>query len=307
MKVALCFPGQGSQQVGMGRDFAETLPQARAVFEEGSEVSGLDLERLCFEGPIEELTETRVQQPALVTASLACLAAVRTLDLEPDVVVGHSAGEYSALAACGALSTRDAIWLVAARGVATAEAAREHPGAMAAVLGLDDDVVEELCAEIEGVWPANYNCPGQVVVSGTEQSVGRLIQAATERGARRVVRLRITGAFHSPLVGSAGAQLRPAIAQVTWQEPQIGFMSTVTARLETKERLGDLLVEQLIAPVRFTQAVAGLVASGIDVFVEVGPGQVLTGLVKRIDRSVGAVSVADWASLAKLEEVLSPG
>ena len=305
MRVAFCFPGQGSQEVGMGRDVAEAFPEARAVFEEGSETTGLDLARLCFEGPLEELTETAVQQPALVTTSLACLAAVRSLGLEPDVVVGHSVGEYSALGACGALSARDAIALVRERGLATAEAARERPGAMAAVIGLDDEVVEELCAGIEDVWPANYNCPGQIVVSGTEEAVDRLVEAAAERGSRRTVKLRITGAFHSPLVAAAAARLRPAADRADWDEPHVPFMSTVTAELEGRERLADLLVEQLTAPVRFTQAVGGLARMGVDLFVEVGPGQVLAGLVRRIDRSVTAVSVGDRASLAKLEEVLS--
>jgi [acyl-carrier-protein] S-malonyltransferase len=307
MRIALCFPGQGSQEVGMARDFVQSSSAAREVFATGSAVSGLDLERLSFEGPIEELTETRVQQPALVTASLVCLTEVLALEIEPAAVVGHSVGEYSALAACGALSTRDAIWLVARRGEATAEAARESPGAMAAVLGLDDRVVEELCAGIEGVWAANYNCPGQIVVSGTEDAVGRLLEAATERGARRVIRLRVTGAFHSPLVASAADRLRPALDEVTWLSPHVPFMSTVTARIEPGERLPALLIDQLTSPVRFTQAVSALIAQGIDLFVEVGPGQVLAGLIRRIDRSATVLSVSDRSSLATLEEVVSTG
>jgi [acyl-carrier-protein] S-malonyltransferase len=305
VKVAFCFPGQGSQQVGMGRELAEAFPEVRAVFEEGSRVAGLDLVRLCFEGPLEELTETAVQQPALVTASLACLQAVETLGLEPDVVVGHSVGEYAALGACGALSAPDAIALVRERGLATAAAACETPGAMAAVIGLDDAVVEELCDGIEGVWPANYNCPGQIVVSGTEASVERLIGEASERGARRAVRLRVTGAFHSPLVGLAAPRLRPAAEAAAWREPTVPFMSTVSARIEAKERLPGLLVEQLTAPVRFTQAIESLVRWGAELFVEIGPGQVLAGLIRRIDRSVAAVSVGDRVSLAKLEEVIN--
>jgi [acyl-carrier-protein] S-malonyltransferase len=307
MKAAFCFPGQGSQEVGMGRELAEAFAQARAVFTEGSAASELDLERLCFEGPLAELTDTRVQQPALVTVSLACLEAVRTLRLQPSFVVGHSVGEYSALAACGALSTRDAIWLVARRAVATAEAAAEEPGAMAAILGLEDSVVEELSAEIDGVWPANYNCPGQIVVSGREEAVDRLLEAATAGGARRTVKLRVTGAFHSPLVAAATPWLRPALEQVTWREPSVQFMSTVTAELEEKERLPGLLLEQLTTPVRFTQAVTGLIEAGADLFVEIGPGRVLAGLIRRIDRSARALSVGDRESLAELEEVLSAG
>jgi [acyl-carrier-protein] S-malonyltransferase len=289
----------------MGRDLAEVFPEACSVFEEGSEVSGLDLVRLCFDGPLEELTWTEVQQPALVTTSIACLRAVETIGLAPDFVIGHSVGEYSALAACGALSARDSIGLVAVRGRATARAATARPGAMAAILGLDDGVVEELCDGIEGVWPANYNCPGQIVVSGTDEAVKLLLSRAAERGARRAVPLGVTGAFHSPLVASAAEELRLAVEAVEWRAPTVRVMSTVTARLEPKERLPHLLVEQLTAPVRFTQAIRALVELGVGLFVEVGPGQVLSGLIRRIDRTVTAVSVGDRASLRKLQEVIA--
>ena len=248
------------------------LPEADEVFEIGSEVSGLDLRRLSFEGPLEELTETEIQQPALVTASLACLRAVEASGLRPDAVVGHSVGEYSALAACGALSPSEAIALVSVRGKATAAAAAEHPGAMAAVLGLEDAVIEELCAEVADVWPANYNCPGQIVVSGSDEAVDRVVALATERGARRAIKLAVTGAFHSPLVGSAATALSEALRAFEPAEPGIPFMSTVTARFEGRDALPGLLVEQLTAPVRFTQAVAALVADGVSLFVEVGPG-----------------------------------
>jgi [acyl-carrier-protein] S-malonyltransferase len=307
VKVAFCFPGQGSHHVGMGQEVAEAFPTARAIFAEGSAASGLDLERLCFEGPLEDLTETEVQQPALVATSLACLRAVETLGLRPAAVVGHSVGEYSALAACGALSPADAIGLVRERGLATALAAREHPGAMAAILGLEDAVVEELCAGIEDVWPANYNCPGQIVVSGSERAIETLLEAAADRGARRAVKLPITGAFHSPLVASAGSSLATAVERVEWHEPAVPFMSTVTAAFEERARLPGLLVEQLSAPVKFTQAAGRLAAEGIDLFVEVGPGKVLAGLIKRIDGTVATTSVGDLASLAKLEEVVKAG
>jgi [acyl-carrier-protein] S-malonyltransferase len=176
---------------------------------------------------------------------------------------------------------------------------------MAAVLGLEDAVVEELCAGIENVWPANYNCPGQVVVSGENSAVDLLLERAGEAGARRTVKLRVSGAFHSPLVESAAKRLRPALESVNFSEPATPFMSTVTARVEDAQRLVDLLVQQLTGPVKFTQAVRGLVQEGVELFVEIGPGQVLSGLLRRCDRSLKAVSVGDPESLRRLQEALS--
>ena len=305
MKIAFCFPGQGSQDVGMGRAIAAEFPEARAAYDEASDAVGFDVAKLCFEGSIEELTRTELQQPALVATSIACLRAVRTLGIEPDYVIGHSVGEYSALAAADAIGTGDAVALVRARGEAMAEAARETPGAMAAVLGLEDAVVEELCLTIEGVWPANYNCPGQIVVSGENAAVDRLIEEAAARGARKTVKLRVSGAFHSPLVARAAERLRPALSKASWRDPAPPFMSTVSARIEDAQRIGSLLVEQLTGPVRFTQAVRGLVKDGVEMFVEIGPGQVLSGLLRRCDRSLRTISVGDPETLRKLREKLS--
>jgi [acyl-carrier-protein] S-malonyltransferase len=305
MKIAFCFPGQGSQDVGMGRAIAAEFPEARAAYDEASEAVGFDVAKLCFEGSIEELTRTELQQPALVATSIACLRAVRTIGIEPDYVIGHSVGEYSALAAADAIGTGDAVALVRARGEAMAEAARETPGAMAAVLGLEDAIVEELCLSIEGVWPANYNCPGQIVVSGENAAVDRLIEEAAARGARKTVKLRVSGAFHSPLVARAAERLRPAIAKASWRDPAPPFMSTVSAKIEDAQRIGSLLVDQLTGPVRFTQAVRGLVKDGVEMFVEIGPGQVLSGLLRRCDRSLRTISVGDPEALRKLREKLS--
>jgi len=303
--VAFCFPGQGSLEVGMGRDVAEAVPEAMDVFERSSIAAGLDLQRLCFEASEEELVETEVQQPALVATSLAVLAALRTRGIKPDFVVGHSVGEFAALAAAGALKVEEAVALVRERGLAMAEAARTHPGSMAAILGLDDEVVERICRRILNVWPANYNCPGQIVVSGENSAVDEACATAEEEGARRAVRLRVSGAFHSPLVARAADRLRPALERVKFSEPTAPFMSTVTARVESAKRMAPLLVEQLTAPVRFTQAAQALIKEGAHTFVEVGPGNVLGGLVKRIDRSVKTVSVSTPEEIDKLEETLA--
>lgn len=304
-KIAFCFPGQGSLEQGMGRDIAEAVPEAMEVFEIGSDACGLDLRKLCFETPLERLVDTELQQPALVATSLAVLAALRARGIQPDYVIGHSVGEFAALAAASSLSVAETIALVRERGLAMAEAARERPGAMAAILGLDDEVVERLCRRILGVWPANYNCPGQLVVSGETAAVDECCARAEEEGARRTVKLKVSGAFHSPLVARAADRLRPAVERVRFGEPVAPFMSTVTARLESAQRMGPLLVDQLTAPVRFTQAASELIREGVRTFVEVGPGNVLSGLLKRIDRSVKAIPVNSLSALERVEEALT--
>jgi [acyl-carrier-protein] S-malonyltransferase len=303
--VAFCFPGQGSLAAGMGSEIAAAVPEAMDVFTRGSEASGLDLVHLCFDGPESELVQTEVQQPALVATSLAVLAAIRARGIKPDFVVGHSVGEFAALAAAGAIKMEEAIALVRERGLAMAEAAKMNPGSMAAILGLDDEIVERICRRILNVWPANYNCPGQIVVSGENPAVEEACEAAEQEGARRAVKLRVSGAFHSPLVARAADRLRPALDRVKFTEPSAPFMSTVTARIENAKRMGPLLVEQLTAPVRFTQASQALLREGVQTFVEIGPGNVLSGLVKRIDRNARTISVSTPEGLDKLEETLA--
>jgi [acyl-carrier-protein] S-malonyltransferase len=302
-KIAFCFPGQGSASSGMAREMKQSR-EAMEVLRAGSDACGLDLERLCFDASLEELVETEVQQPALVATSLALFAVLRARGFEPDYVVGHSVGEYAALSAAGALGAPETIALVRERGLAMAEAARQHPGSMAAILGLEDEVVERLCRRILGVWPANYNCPGQVVVSGADPAVDECCTEAREEGARRTVKLKVSGAFHSPLVARAADRLRPAVERIRFAEPIAPFMSTVTAKIEPAQRMGTLLVDQLTAPVKFTQAARELAREGVKTFVEVGPGDVLSGLVKRIDRSVKSISVNSLAAIEKLEETV---
>src|SRR6185295_4517888 len=296
-KIAFMFPGQGSFEPGMGAEIATAIPEAMAVYDEGSKASGLDLRKLCFSGSAEELMATEVQQPALVTTSLAINAALRARGIEPDYVIGHSVGEFSALSAAGSLGISEAIALVRERGLAMAAAAKDRPGSMAAILGLADEVVEALCKKIHNVWPANYNCPGQLVISGETPAVDECCSEAQNEGARRAIRLRVSGAFHSPLVAHAAERLRPAIDRIDFKIPTAEFMSTVTAKLEDVQRYRTLLLEQLTAPVRFTQAARELVGHGVTSFVEVGPGTVLSGLLKRIDSSVRTYPVNDLASL----------
>jgi [acyl-carrier-protein] S-malonyltransferase len=303
-KIAFMFPGQGSFAAGMGKDVAAVVPEAMAIYEEGSDASGMDLKTLCFDSPVEALVETEVQQPALVATSLALDAALRSRGIVPDFVVGHSVGEFAALGSAHSLSPRDAIALVRERGLAMAAAAKEHPGSMAAILGLADEAVENLCRKITNVWPANYNCPGQLVISGETPSVEEACVEAEREGARRAIRLRVSGAFHSPLVARAADRLRPAIERVHIGEGRAAFMSTVTARIEDAQRYRELLIEQLTAPVRFTQSARELINQGVTTFVEVGPGNVLGGLLKRIDRSVRTFSVNDLESLDEVTEAL---
>jgi [acyl-carrier-protein] S-malonyltransferase len=302
-KVAFCFPGQGSLEAGMGREIAE-VPEALEIFERASEAADLDLIRLALEAPEAELVDTEMQQPALIATSLAILAAIRKRGIKPDFVVGHSVGEFAALVAASALKVEEGVALVRERGIAMAEAAKWHPGSMAAILGLEDETVERICRRILNVWPANYNCPGQVVVSGEHASVDEACAVAQAEGARRAVKLRVSGAFHSPLVAKAADRLRPTLEKVKFSEPTAPFMSTVTARVEDAKRMGPLVLEQLTAPVRFTQAAQALVKEGVNTFVEVGPGNVLSGLVKRIDRSARTISVNTPAAIDQLEETL---
>jgi [acyl-carrier-protein] S-malonyltransferase len=296
-KIAFMFPGQGSFEPGMGSDIAANEPSAMAVYDEASDASGLDLRRLCFSGSHDELVETEIQQPALVATSLAINAALRARGIVPHYVVGHSVGEFSALGAAESIDISSALALVRERGLAMAEAALRRPGSMAAVLGLADEVVEALCRKIHNVWPANYNCPGQLVISGQTDAVDECCSEAQHEGARRTVRLRVSGAFHSPLVEHAAERLRPAIDRIDFKVPKAQFVSTVTAKFEEAQHYRTLLVEQLTAPVRFTQAAGELIGHGVTTFVEVGPGNVLSGLLKRIDSSVKAISVNDLKSL----------
>ena len=305
--VAFCFPGQGSLEVGMGQrdrgrrprgDGRSSSAQARRP---ASTCSGSASRR-----PEAELVETEVQQPALVATSLAVLRGDprprRSSRTSSSATRSASSPRWPA---AGALKVEEAVALVRERGLAMAEAARTNPGSMAAILGLDDEVVERICRRILNVWPANYNCPGQIVVSGEDPAVDEACEAAEEEGARRAVKLRVSGAFHSPLVARAADRLRPALDRVKFAEPTAPFMSTVTARIETAKRMGPLLVEQLTAPVRFTHAAQALVREGVHTFVEVGPGTSSPALSSESTATRRRSRSRRPESLDKLEETLA--
>ena len=300
-KLVLMFPGQGSQTVGMGCDLCAADPLMRETYAEASAVLGYDLEGMCSEGTQELLARTDVTQPALLADAVGILRLLRRDGLRFEVAMGHSLGEYSALVATGAVSFADALRLTRRRGEEMLAAAEANPGGMAAVLGLGDEVVEELCAGVDGVWPANFNSPGQVVVSGTRAGLEALTQAASAAGAKRVVPLAVSGAFHSPLVASAQVPLRAELEATEWATPDPAFYSVSSLRFERDEFV-ELLSRQLVTPVRFTQAVTALCEAGYDSFLEVGPGTVLSGLVRRIAPQATVAGVSGLETLVKLRE-----
>ena len=292
MTTVAIFPGQGAQAVGMGRALAERFEAARLAFEEADDALGYAISEVCFSGPAERLTATDVCQPALLATSVAAWRVASDAGLRPDLVMGHSLGEYSALVAAGAMGYAEALRIVAERGAAMRAAGRAAPGAMAALLGVADDDARALAEAAGEVWPANFNCPGQVVVSGTEAGVERLLAAAAERG-WRAARLQVDGAFHSPLMAPAAERLRPALAAWEPAAPDPPFLSTTTCALEPPARMREVLLDQLTSPVRFGDAVAVALESGADRFVEVGHGRVLSGLVKRVRRDAAVAQVGE--------------
>ena len=298
------FPGQGAQVVGMGQALSAAYDVARLTFEEADEVLGYSLSDICFNGPVERLTATDVCQPALVAASVAAFRVAREAGFTPGLVLGHSLGEYSALVACGALGYAEALRIVAERGSAMREAATAAPGSMAALLGPSDDEARALAEEAGEVWPANFNCPGQVVLSGSLAGIDRLVGLATERGVR-VARLAVDGPFHSPLIASAAERLRPALQAWDPQPADPPFLSTTTCALEPPERLREVLLDQLTSAVRFGDGVQCAAAQGADRFVEFGPGRVLSGLVRRIRRDLPVSQIGEPEDLLGLEEILA--
>ncbi|MBQ4498840.1 MAG: ACP S-malonyltransferase [Alistipes sp.] len=291
MKHAYVFPGQGSQAVGMGKDIYENNAEAKAMFEQANEILGFRITDIMFAGTPEELKQTKVTQPAVFLHSVVL---AKALGIKPDAVAGHSLGEFSALVAAGALSFEDGLKLVSKRAMAMQKCCEQQPGGMAAVLGLDDKSVEEVCASIDGVVVgANYNCPGQLVISGSEEAVDAACVKLKEAGARRALRLPVGGAFHSPLMEPARQELEAAIAEANFMTPVCPVYQNVDAQPYTDaESIKKNLIAQLTAPVRWTQIVEKMVEDGVTEFTEIGPGTVLQGLVTKVSKEVKAESVA---------------
>ncbi|HNX78924.1 MAG TPA: ACP S-malonyltransferase [Prolixibacteraceae bacterium] len=282
MKKAYIFPGQGAQYPGMGKDHYENAPVARELMEEANSLLGFRLTDIMFEGSVDDLKQTRVTQPAIFLHSVVL---AKTLpDFQPALVAGHSLGEFSALVAAGALSFREGLQLVYKRALAMQKACEAEPSTMAAVIGAEDKLVEEVCAEVpEVVVPANYNCPGQIVISGSFAGIDAAMNLLTQRGVKRVLKLVVGGAFHSPLMEPAAHELAAAIEMAVFKQPVCPIYQNVNALPSTDpDQIRKNLVAQLTAPVRWTQTIRNMVADGALVFTELGPGKVLQGLVKKI-------------------------
>lgn len=286
---AYLFPGQGAQFSGMGLDLYNNSPLAKELFDQANEILGFEITKIMFEGTAEELKQTKVTQPAIFLHSVI-LAKVLGDDFKPEMVAGHSLGELSALVANGVLTFEDGLKLVSKRALAMQKACEAQESTMAAVLGLDDAVVEEVCASIDGiVVAANYNCPGQLVISGEVDAIDKACELLTEKGARRALKLPVGGAFHSPLMEPAKEELAAAIEATTFSNPICPVYQNVVAKAVTDpSEIKENLISQLTAPVRWTQCVQAMVADGGTEFIEVGPGKVLQGLMRKIDRSVSA-------------------
>ncbi|MDF9839106.1 MULTISPECIES: ACP S-malonyltransferase [unclassified Paenibacillus] len=301
-KIAFVFPGQGAQAVGMGKDVYDALPQSRAVFDKGDEVLGFSLSRLVFEGPDSDLKQTVNTQPALVTTSVAYLEALAGKGLKPDYVAGHSLGEYSALVAAGVLSFEDAVQLVRLRGRFMEEAVPGGQGAMAAVLGAEREALAGLCRSIseEGntVELANVNCPGQIVVSGSQAGVSTVVERVKEAGGKRAIPLEVSGPFHSSMMMEAAERLAAELQRVTFNPPAVPVVVNVTASPVTDpEEIRELLVRQVYSPVLWQDSVEWLIANGVDTFVEIGSGSVLAGLIRKIDKTAKVIGINSLESV----------
>lgn len=307
---ALIFPGQGAQYVGMGRDLYEQYPAAKVIYEKANKILGFDIAKICFEGPKEELTRTDICQPAILITSIAALRSLESIlssPILPYAALGLSLGEYTALVCAGSFTFEDGVHLVRKRGEFMEEASRENPGTMASIIGLPLKETEKVCEET-GAQIANLNCPGQIVISGVKKKVEAALSLARERGAKRAIPLEVSGAFHSDLMEPAANKLKLEIDKINICAPKIKVISNVTARYEiSSKEIKDNLVAQVKSPVLWEDSIRFLVGEGIKKFIEVGPGKVLAGLLRRIDSTLECFNVETAADVAAMKEILEKG
>ncbi|PXV96231.1 [acyl-carrier-protein] S-malonyltransferase [Lachnotalea glycerini] len=302
-KIAFVFPGQGTQYFGMGKDFYDNSSEARKIFDIASKLGNIDMEQLCFEEN-DKLNITKYTQIAMLTVCCAILKEIESLSIKPLVCAGLSLGEYSALVCAGILNFEDAFKIVQKRGIFMQEAVPTG-GAMAAIIGFDTQQIENICEEAKGIVQiANYNCPGQIVISGVEEAIEEASHALTAAGAKRVIKLNVSGPFHSKLLCQAGKKLREVLVKAEFKDITIPYVSNVTADYVTdKKCIVDLLEKQVFSSVKWQQSIEKMLESGVDTFVEIGPGKTLSGFIKKIDKSVKVINIDKYDDLGKLDQI----
>jgi [acyl-carrier-protein] S-malonyltransferase len=311
MKIAFIFPGQGAQEVGMGAEIAQSFPVAAKIYEQASDVVGYDLRKICFEGPAERLNTTTISQPAIFVTSAVILEVLRTnpatADLKPDVAAGLSLGEYTALYAAGVINFKDALTLVQKRGQAMQAASDATEGTMVSIIGLDEEKVRQLCTEAgegELLLPVNFNCPGQIVVSGSKPACKRAEELAPKYGAIKAIRLEVAGAFHTEMMASAAEELGKALSNCKISEPSnIKVIANIDAEYyKSTEKIVEGLKKQLTSPIYWQKCMERLLADGVEQFYEIGPGRVLTGLMKRISRRTKIINISNLEAIKQLTQ-----
>ena len=303
-KIAFIFPGQGAQACGMGKDFYEQTETGKRIFDKATELMGFSMPELCFEEN-DRLDITEYTQAAMVTASIAMMRVLEENGIKPDVEAGLSLGEYCALAAAGVMSDEDAIRTVRQRGILMQEAVPVGEGAMAAILALDAAVIEEVTGAMEGVWIANYNCPGQIVISGEKAAVEEACEKLKAAGAKRAVMLNVSGPFHSGMLTAAGEKLGQVLSRVELHEPRIPYVANVTAQyVKSAGEVKELLTRQVSSSVRWQQSVEAMIGDGVDTFIEIGPGKTLAGFMRKISRDVKTLNVEKLEDIGKAVEAL---